>query len=412
MTEREAPTLAALHARLAGAEGDPYSFLRLKVVEEGMNATALAQALSWPESDVRALLRAHRHHLRVAAGVHQIGRYLVATYPQVAFAAIFQLLAILAGFGLASAWQARQDALRDTRDQLSVLAIVAEEVASLGTEAARQARTEDCKLAGEFTTTQWRGITERGRALVLGPLAREIQATYDIVESSANRRRAWTPDACRAEAKRLRSEIEVLDAAIALRIKELDDLHATLIASQARDDELKTLSNELDVLNPIAIELGVLSQRALTLSSASQCAIDGLNMVEYEQLARKDSLLALGRLRRPVEEAYDAVALVRDRPAGASDVDCRAALTQLRGRLEPVRQDLGARIKALTERRDALVGARSSDLPTIIQQARSSGLLRFLQAIMLWSAAVLVVLPAVTYAASYGFMLLAARAVR
>jgi hypothetical protein len=412
MSEHDAPTLAALHARLAAVEGDPSSFLRRKVVEEGMNAAALAQALSWPEADVRMLLRAHRHHLRIAAAVHQIGRYLVGTYPQVAFTAIFQLLAILAGFALASAWQARQDALRDTRDQLSVLAIVAEEVASLGTEAARQGRAENCKLAGEFTTGQWRGITERGRALVLGPLAREIQATYDVVESSASRRRSLTPEACREEAKRLRGEIEVLDAVITLRVKELDDLHATLIASQARDDELKTIHTQLDVLSPISAELAGLSQRALTLSSASTCTIDGLNMAEYEQLARKDSLLALGRLRRPVEGAYDAVALVRDRPAGASDVDCRAALTQLRSRLEPVRQSVAARIKELTERRDALLSARSSDLPTIIEQARSSGLLRFLQAIMLWSVAVLVVVPVAAYAASYGVMVLAARAVR
>jgi hypothetical protein len=412
MTENEAPTLAALYARLYEAEGDPDTFLRLKVIQEGMNATALAHALSWPESDVRILLRAHRYHLQIARIVHHIGRYLATTYPQVAFAAIFQLLAILAGFGLASAWQARQDALRDTRDQLSVLAIVAEEVAALGTDAARQARAENCKLAGEFETAQWRGITVGGRALVLGPLAREIQATYDVVESSANRRRTWTPEACREEAKRLRSEIEVLDAAITLRIKELDDLHATLIASQARDDELKTIHTELEVLERIATELGALSQRALTLSSAPQCAIDGLNMTQYEQLARDDSLLALGRLRRPVEEAYDTVALVRDRPAGTSEVDCRAALTQLRGKLEPVRQSVETRIKDLTTRRDALLGARSSDLPTIIEQARSSGLLRFLQAIMLWSTAVLVVVPTVGYAAAYGVMLVSARAIR
>jgi hypothetical protein len=421
MSEHDAPTLATLHARLAGAEGagaegaeggDPARFLRRKVIEEGQSAAALAQTLSWPEADARSLLHAHRHHLRIARRVHQIGGYLVASYPQVAFTAIFQLLAILAGFALASAWQARQDALRDTRDQLSVLAIVAEEVASLGTEAARQARAENCKLEGVFSTRQWRGIGERGRTLVLGPLAREIQATYDVVESSASRRRQWTPEACREEARRLRGEIEVLDAAVTLRIKELDSLHTSLIASQARDDELKTVSAQLDVLNPLAAELGALSQRALTLSSAPRCTIEGLQMGEYEQLARNDGLLALGRLRRPVEEAYDSVALVRDHPAGASDVDCRAALTQLRGKIEPVLVSVRARIKELGARREALLSARSSDLPTIIEQARSSGLLRFLQAIMLWSAGVLVAVPALAYGAAYALMLVAAGMVR
>lgn len=412
MSEDGSPTLAALHARLAGIDGDPLRLLRRKVVDESMSVTAIAREWSWPEADVRALLHAHRHHLRVARRVHQIGGYLVGTYPQFALTAMFQLVAILAGFALASAWQARQDALRDTRDQLSVLAIVAEEVASLGTEAAKQARAENCRLAGTFMTRQWRGITERGRALVLGPLARDIQATYDIVESSAGRRQKWTPEACREEAGRLRGEIEVLDAAVTLRVKELDDLHATLIASQARDDELKAINAQLDVLRPIDTELAALSQRALTLSSAARCTIEGLHMIEYEQLARGDRVLVLGRLRRPVEGAYDAVALARDQQASAGDVDCRAVLTRLRGRLEPVRQTLGARIKELDGRQQALLAARSSDLPTIIEQARTSGLLRFLGAIMWWSAAVLIVTPTLTYAASYGFMLLAARAVR
>jgi hypothetical protein len=103
---------------------------------------------------------------------------------------------------------------------------------------------------------------------------------------------------------------------------------------------------------------------------------------------------------------------VRDQPPGAGDVDCRAALTQLRGKIEPVVQSVRARIKELSERREALQSARSSDLPTIIEQARSSGLLRFLQAIMLWSAGVLVVAPALAYGAAYALMLLAAGMVR
>lgn len=179
MTVAAGDRVALMEQLSAAVPGDPLQFLRQKVVEDELTIAELARELAWEEEKVHRLVEANRRHLMMADRTRRFGRALNVWYRGGAISILTNILAIIMGFGIASAWQARQDELRDLRGQLGVLNPLAIEVAF---NAARAAELSDqpaqCKFDG-FNQSTWTRLNASAEIALLDPkLYAQLEAAY------------------------------------------------------------------------------------------------------------------------------------------------------------------------------------------------------------------------------------------
>ncbi|MBI3997776.1 MAG: hypothetical protein HY355_01995, partial [Armatimonadetes bacterium] len=95
-----------LEALAAAVPGDPLRYLRQKVLDDGLTVAELARELAWDEGVTRRLLKSAQRHLWMAERTRRLGQALNAWYRGSAAGILMNVLAIILGFGIASAWQA------------------------------------------------------------------------------------------------------------------------------------------------------------------------------------------------------------------------------------------------------------------------------------------------------------------
>jgi hypothetical protein len=112
----------------------------------------------------------------------RLGRALNVWYRGGAVSILLNVLSIILGFGIASAWQARQDELRDLRGQLAVLNPLSDEVAFNASRAAELVPPADqpalCKVEG-FQNAAWNRLSATAEIALLDPLLyKQIEDAY------------------------------------------------------------------------------------------------------------------------------------------------------------------------------------------------------------------------------------------
>jgi len=202
----------------AAVPGDPLLFLRQKVVEDELTIAELARELAWEEEKVHRLVEANRRYLQMADRTRRFGRALTVWYRGGAISILTNILAIIMGFGIASAWQARQDELRDLRGQLGVLNPLAIEVAF---NAARAAELSDqpaqCKFDG-FNQATWTRLTATAEIALLDPrLYNQLEETYQDLDVATGPTK-MRGSACVEQLQRLRQGFGKLKEDMAARI--------------------------------------------------------------------------------------------------------------------------------------------------------------------------------------------------
>ncbi|MGH9651086.1 MAG: hypothetical protein ACRD3I_11525 [Terriglobales bacterium] len=230
MTVSAGDRLALMEQLGAAVPGDPLRFLRQKVVEDELTIAELARELAWEEEKVRQLLDANRRHLQMADRTRRLGRSLTVWYRGGAISILTNILAIIMGFGIASAWQARQDELRDLRGQLGVLNPLAQEVAF---NAARAAELSDqpaqCKFDG-FNNATWARLTATAEFALLDPrLYKHLEETYQDLDVATGPTKL-RGSACVQQLQRLRQGFGKLK----------DDMAASIIAVRTKMFERAT----------------------------------------------------------------------------------------------------------------------------------------------------------------------------
>ncbi len=207
----------------AAVPGDPLRFLRQKVVDDQLTIAELARELAWEEAAVRRLLEANRRHLRMVERTRRLGRALSVWYRGGAVSLLTNVLAIILGFGIASAWQARQDELRDLRGQLGVLNPLSAEVAFNSSRAAELLPPQDqpalCKLEG-FSTAVWKRLSATAEIALLDPgLYKQVEDAYtdlDVVLGPIGQ--TMRGRICVDQLKRLNQSLEKLEQTMAASI--------------------------------------------------------------------------------------------------------------------------------------------------------------------------------------------------
>ncbi len=171
------------------AADDLLPLLRTKLVIEGKTDQQAATELGVPEETIWALRRRHGRHLRLAAFSHRLGRYLSSQYPQTAFNALIQLLAVLMAFILGNAWQVRTGELSDLRSQLAVLRPLLAEVNLLHQKAIGLQRSPPQRCSIDFSLSsnplvpafpRWEAIrVSEGGLLLRQELFDMVRRSYD-----------------------------------------------------------------------------------------------------------------------------------------------------------------------------------------------------------------------------------------
>lgn len=212
----------ALMENLAAAvPGDPLRFLRQKVVEDELTIADLSRELAWEEGRVRRLVEANRRHLHMAERTRRLGRVLNGWYRGGAVSIFTNILAIMIGFGIAGAWQARQDELRDLRGQLAVLNPLSEEINFNAQEAvvlqpSSPDRVDQCKFQG-LKNDVWKRLEATAEVALLDPLLGEhVEDAYgalaDVLVGPLSLSRG---KACVKQLKALAQTFQKLDQAVA-----------------------------------------------------------------------------------------------------------------------------------------------------------------------------------------------------
>lgn len=221
MPESAGDRLALMEQLSAAVPGDPLRFLRQKVVDDEMTIAELSRELAWEEDKVRRLLEANRRHLRMAALTRRLGRALNVWYRGGAISILTNILAIIMGFGIAGAWQARQDELRDLRGLLGVLNPLGQEIsfnAAHATELSDQ--PAECKLDG-FSQTTWTRLNATAEIALLDPrLYRQLEEAYQDLEVATGPIRL-RGSACVQQLQRLRQGFGKLQEDIAASITDV-----------------------------------------------------------------------------------------------------------------------------------------------------------------------------------------------
>jgi len=199
----------------AAVPGDPLRFLRQKVVEDELTIAELARELAWEEEKVHQLVEANRRHLAMAERTRRLGRALSVWYRGGAISILTNILAIIMGFGIASAWQARQDELRDLRGQLGVLNPLAQEVAFNAAHAAELSdQPSQCKFDG-FNNATWGRLTATAEIALLDPkLYKQLEETYQDLDVATGPTKL-RGSACVQQLQRLRQGFEKLQEIMA-----------------------------------------------------------------------------------------------------------------------------------------------------------------------------------------------------
>jgi hypothetical protein len=136
----------------------------------------------------RLLITPQRHAL-LQRITKEFGDRLSGFYQTTAINVILNLIAVLLGFGLASAWQAREDQLRDLRSQMAVLQPLSEETVNLTNRAKSLQLAERCEITG-FDTSVWSSLENSERAVLLED---SVHATVRKTYASLRRASATYP---------------------------------------------------------------------------------------------------------------------------------------------------------------------------------------------------------------------------
>ena len=116
----------------------------------------------------------------------QLGRALSGFYRGTVPNTILSVLAVLLGFGLASAWQGREESLKEMRNLLGVLNPLTDEVTVLRGELRVMQRESPCDISKikEFNTSLWQSISTSERALILGDLYPKVRSAYTTLTAA------------------------------------------------------------------------------------------------------------------------------------------------------------------------------------------------------------------------------------
>jgi hypothetical protein len=176
----------------------------------------------------RPVLTPKRHETLVHV-TREFGNRLSTFYQTTAINAILTLLAVLLGFGLASVWQAREDQLKDLRNQLAVLIPLSEEATNLRHRAAELGPAEKCAITG-FDTAFWASIETTERAQFLAkPVYDAVRGNYARLRRAEAATLQLSQRGCRQLLERARlafgSQARILENEILRVTAEQQDLN-------------------------------------------------------------------------------------------------------------------------------------------------------------------------------------------
>lgn len=153
-------------------------------------------------------------------------------YGTIALNATINFLAVILGFGIASAWQARLDERREIGNELGAVTFLADEVAGLSLRAG-DALGQNCKVnRSDFTTPRWNVLNASGRAIDLEQLYDEINRTYAYMEAKLEAASVGNPQSCDRHMTELRGRLESLRNTMINRKGALEARRQTLLSTR------------------------------------------------------------------------------------------------------------------------------------------------------------------------------------
>lgn len=150
-------------------------------------------------------------------------------------------------------------------------------------------------------------------------------------------------------------------------------------AWEARKDQLDDTIELVSVLDPLRAEITRLIAHTKQLQSREQCAVEGYEIPYWEEISASKDVRVLRDLYGRVRQVYV------DLAAAASQPDCRAALTDMRRKLELLEDDL--------ERSLQYAEARLGQLTRDVQTGRP----QFILGLSVVTVGALLALPAALY---------------
>ncbi|MGQ0550810.1 MAG: hypothetical protein ACT4PY_14195 [Armatimonadota bacterium] len=216
-----------------GLPDDPLPILHTKLVVESKTDQQTAAELGVAEDVIRALRARYRRPLRVAAFSHRLGRYLGGGYPQAAFNALIQLLAVLVAFIMGNAWQVRVAEVSDLRSQLAVLRPVLAEINVLHQKAVGLQRSPPQRCGVDFTLSsnplvpafpRWEAIrVSEGGLLLRQELFDTVRKSYDELSLAPVNSAGLDQAGCQVFLGGVITDLNVTRQAV---VKEIDHVEA------------------------------------------------------------------------------------------------------------------------------------------------------------------------------------------